>query len=129
MRKMIGFYLLTVLMLLCNSITATAQCGLSGSSYYCQAVSPTAGSSSSWFDVWAAESNGYTISVYLEVYEGGDPFFNPNAFADIVLGNFYWSEHIYGGNFSDSFIAAGSGETLELYTYASGGEAHIQAAW
>ncbi len=129
MKKIISFCFLTVVVLLCKSNKATAQCGLSGSSYYCQAISPTAGSSSSWFDVWTAESNGYTISVYMEVYEGGNPGFNPNAFADVAFGDFYWSQHIYGGNYSDSFIAAGSGETLELYAYASGGEAYIQAAW
>lgn len=129
MKRILSFLLLTAAILFFNPDKSLAQCGLSGSSYYCQAVSPTSGSSSSWFDVWIAESNGYTISVYLEVYEAGNPGFNPNAFADVAFGDFYWSQHIYGGNYSDSFIAAGSGETLELSAFASGGEAQIQAAW
>jgi hypothetical protein len=129
MKKIMCFCFLTVFVLLFNSNTATAQCGQSGNTYYCQSISPSVGNDESWFDVWEG-GNGYVITVYLEVYEENNPHFDGMAFADVAFEGFYWSQHIYGGNFQDSFIAAASEDgTLELSTYANGGEARIQATW
>jgi hypothetical protein len=130
MKKETCFFILTLVVLLCNHYNAAAQCNQSGNSYSCSAVSPSVYYPYDTFNEWVTGSDYLNVTVYMEAYEENDPTYEPYLYTDIWTDTFTWSGSLYGGSYGESFSATAQiNGLIGLYTYARCGEAHISATW
>jgi hypothetical protein len=128
MKKLICFSVLAVTLILLSNHKATAQCGQTGSSYYCSAYSFYGQDRITEYAQWASNSSGFTISVTLQIYDETDPY--RDAFASVLFGGYGWSRGINEGYYEDSFYASGSqSENISLFTTVKAGSAIIVAEW
>jgi hypothetical protein len=125
MKKLHCFSLLTLLVLLGNYSTATAQCSDGGSWFTCYSISHNQYIEAHSQD-WYADGELYYISVTLSTYSNNDSY----AYAEITTPDFYRYDMITEGNLQDDFLAPGKiGGLLRLNTAARNGASDLTASW